>query len=66
MAINAAPRAGQVDEDGDEVRTKMTDGGGLMGKLHGVLGGMKRDVTVTRGGGDEDYQKFLEGLGDLS
>ena len=66
MAIDAAPGAGQVDEDGDKIRSKSTDSGGLMGKLHGMLGGMKRDDKAASGGGDEDYQKFLEGLGDLA
>ncbi len=64
VEINAAPGAGEIDADGDEVRTKRSDGGGLMGKLSGVLGEMKRDEK--KGGGDDDYQKFLEGLGDLA
>lgn len=64
VAINAAPGAGVIDADGDEVRTKRADGGGLMGKLSGVLGDIKRDEK--KGGGDDDYQKFLEGLGDLT
>ena len=63
VAINAAPGAGELDADGDEVRTKRAVGGGLMGKLSGVLGEMKRDEKG--GAGDDDYQRFLEGLGDL-
>ena len=66
VAINAAPGAGEIDADGDEVRAKRADGGGLMGKLQGVLGDMKREEKGVGGGaGDEDYQKFLEGLGGL-
>lgn len=70
MTVNAAPGAGEIDEDGDEIkRPKLAEGEGLLGKLSGVLGGAhgvlgkngseeKRDV-------DDDYQKFLEGLGDI-
>lgn len=57
--VNAAPgnlKAGQELE-------KSTPGGGLMGKLNNVLGdaesGPAKDVNA-------DYQKFLDGLGDLS
>lgn len=65
VAINAAPGAGEIDEDGDEVRPKRMDGGGLIGKLNGVLGEFEREEKKT-GAGDDDYQKFLEGLGDLA
>ncbi|RXK35996.1 hypothetical protein M231_06710 [Tremella mesenterica] len=63
--VNAAPGAGVVDEEGDQVRVKDT-GPSLLGKLQGVLG--TRDPTeVRKGGGEEDdYQKFLDGLGDLA
>ncbi|OCF40382.1 hypothetical protein I317_05817 [Kwoniella heveanensis CBS 569] len=74
--INAAPGAGEIDEDGDERKRVAAAGGGLMGKLSGVLGsasqaqGPTQDVRPSAGkaGGsaDDDYQKFLEGLGDLS
>jgi hypothetical protein len=72
--INAAPGQGVVDEDGDEVRKKRMEegGGGLMGKLKGVLGssGMgkeKEEKVMGKGGsaGDDDYQDFLKGLGEL-
>ncbi|WVF71501.1 hypothetical protein IAT40_006307 [Kwoniella sp. CBS 6097] len=77
--INAAPGAGEIDEDGDE-RKRITNnsaaaGGGLMGKLSGVLGAAPTQETrpsngkasmAGTGGADDDYQKFLEGLGDLS
>lgn len=66
--INAAPGAGTIDEEGDEVVVRKTDGG-LMGKLKGVLGS---EVGSAVGGGgakasaDEDYERFLAGLGDIS
>ncbi|KAK6910071.1 hypothetical protein I203_104100 [Kwoniella mangroviensis CBS 8507] len=68
--INAAPGAGEIDEEGDErKRTVQSSGsGGLMGKLKGVLGDQpKVDGTSGTGGGEDDeYKRFLEGLGDLS
>ncbi|WVQ99444.1 hypothetical protein IAU59_006579 [Kwoniella sp. CBS 9459] len=80
--INAAPGAGEIDEDGDERKRVNTVGsGGLMGKLSDVLGsaptqdvrhgGAKGTTAGGSGSGsgpgaDDDYQKFLEGLGDLS
>lgn len=68
VSINAAPGSGDVDEDGDEVRPKKVDSGGLMGKLNGVLGDLRREERKKPAarGGDDDYQKFLEGLGDLA
>jgi hypothetical protein len=67
-AVNAAPGGGEIDADGDELRKKRDDGGGLMGRLKGVLGeGAKTPVgTKGTGEGDDDYQDFLKGLGDLS
>jgi hypothetical protein len=75
-SINAAPGGGEIDEDGDEVRKSGVEvGGGLMGKLKGVLATSgvgaaagKGDVVKSRtavGGGDDDYQEFLKGLGEL-
>jgi hypothetical protein len=62
--VVAAPGGGEVDEDGDERRKKRDDGPGLMGKLQGVLGDAPR--AGAGGGGDDDYQEFLKGLGDLA
>jgi hypothetical protein len=63
-AVNAAPGGGEIDADGDELRKKRDDGGGLMGRLKGVLGEPK---AVPAGkDGDDDYQGFLKGLGDLA
>lgn len=70
--VNATPGGGEVDEDGDSVRVKRDDGPGLLGKLQSVLGDAPRAASTlptTRGaapGGDDDYQNFLKGLGDLS
>ncbi|KAK8864451.1 hypothetical protein IAR55_001700 [Kwoniella newhampshirensis] len=69
--INAAPGAGEIDEDGDERKRISAGGGGLMGKLEGVLGGVKPVPAVAMtsgsgGGADDDYQKFLDGLSDLA
>ncbi|WVQ67646.1 uncharacterized protein L199_005849 [Kwoniella botswanensis] len=68
--INAAPGAGEIDEEGDErKRTVQNSGsGGLMSKLKGVLGDQpKVDGTSGTGEGEDDeYKRFLEGLGDLS
>ncbi|WWC62033.1 uncharacterized protein I303_104620 [Kwoniella dejecticola CBS 10117] len=67
--INAAPGAGEIDEEGDERKRVSTANEGLMGKLQGVLGDkpMTRPSSEVRGSkGDDDYQKFLEGLGDLA
>ena len=68
VTINAAPGSGVVDEDGDEVRATREEGGGLMGKLKGVLGPepAAQASTGPKSGVDDDYAKFLEGLGDLS
>jgi hypothetical protein len=73
VSVNSAPGAGDVDVDGDLVRAKRTNGGGLMSKLHGVLGDMKQSHgglggTAKRTGtevNEDDYQKFLAGLGSL-
>lgn len=67
--INATPGAGQVDEDGDEIRVKRQEGPGLLGVLKGVLGdGRTGGPGAGQGGakGEDDYQKFLDGLNDLS
>lgn len=69
--INATPGAGQVDEDGDEIRVKRQDGPGLMGVLKGVLGDGRPAPGGSGSGqagakGEDDYQKFLDGLNDLS
>lgn len=70
--INAAPGAGEIDEAGDEIRKREGGGPGLLGKLSGVLcdlnsapGGSVDGATSTGGSGDDEYQRFLEGLGDL-
>ncbi|ODN82040.1 hypothetical protein L202_02362 [Cryptococcus amylolentus CBS 6039] len=65
--INAAPGAGEIDEDGDERRRARVEeeGGGLMGKLGSVLGAQTQASKSTKQNVDDDYQKFLEGLGDL-
>lgn len=76
--INAAPGGGVVDDEGDEVVVRKMDSG-LMGKLKGVLGpelgsSGKIGGQGKSGGGsksamkgaDEDYEKFLAGLGDIS
>lgn len=69
--INSAPNAGVVDEEGDErvIRREET---GLMSHLKGVLGplpGRAMPAAAAGGagakGGDDDYQRFLDGLGDL-
>jgi inosine triphosphate pyrophosphatase len=76
MRVNAAPGAGELDEDGDEVVIRRPDGPGLLGVLKGVLGegngaGGKgsKDAAgkgdVGKGAGEDDYQRFLEGLHDL-
>ncbi|WWC89269.1 uncharacterized protein L201_004190 [Kwoniella dendrophila CBS 6074] len=72
--INAAPGSGEIDDEGDERKRSTNDlSGGLMGKLQGVLGdrpktGLQSQNITSQGAGtgDDDYQKFLEGLGDLS
>ncbi|KAK4686132.1 hypothetical protein P7C73_g3996, partial [Tremellales sp. Uapishka_1] len=63
--INAAPGAGTIDEDGDERRAPapVEAGGGLLGKLKGVLGDGREEKRTKV---DDDYQKFLDGLGDLA
>jgi len=63
-AVNAAPGGGEIDADGDELRKRRDDGGGLMGRLKGVLGEPK--AAPAGKDGDDDYQDFLKGLGDLS
>ena len=63
-AVNAAPGGGEIDADGDELRKRRDDGGGLMGRLKGVLGEPK--AAPPGQAGDDDYQDFLKGLGDLS
>ena len=69
VTVNAAPGGGQVDEDGDEVRIKRQDeGGGLMGRLKGVLAGNEDVSSVGKkngGAAKDDYQKFLDGLDEL-
>jgi hypothetical protein len=84
VRVNAAPGAGEVDADGDELRSKREDGPGLLGVLQGVfgetgtsagtgtgirqntMGGQHSTGGVGKGGsGDDDYQRFLEGLNDL-
>jgi hypothetical protein len=65
--VNATPGSGDIDEDGDSVRRKRDDGGGLMGRLQGVLGDVPKVQQVKgKGGEDDDYQDFLKGLGDLA
>ncbi|WWC70052.1 uncharacterized protein I206_103996 [Kwoniella pini CBS 10737] len=67
--INAAPGAGEIDEEGDERKRISKANEGLMGKLQGVLGDKPKSGGVTEmsgSKGDDDYQKFLEGLGDLA
>ena len=55
----------EVDADGDKVRVKQVEeGGGLLGKLAGVLG--PQQPSTSKGGDDDEYQKFLDGLGDLA
>ena len=74
VTVNAAPGSGDVDEDGDSVRVKRAEqGGGLMGKLKGVLDASSgptaapgRNGANGSHGGDEEYQRFLDGLGDLA
>ncbi|ORX36597.1 hypothetical protein BD324DRAFT_455163 [Kockovaella imperatae] len=71
MTVNAAPGSGMLDADGDEIRVKREEvGGGLLGKLKGVLSnGQQSSVSPpkskTNARVDDDYQKFLDGLGDL-
>ncbi|WRT66424.1 uncharacterized protein IL334_003380 [Kwoniella shivajii] len=71
VMVNSAPGAGEIDDEGDE-RKRLTPGnGGLMGKLQGVLGDVPKsnstkEIISTPVTADDDYQKFLEGLGDLS
>lgn len=70
--VNAAPGAGEVDEDGDERKSKRQDEGGLMGRLKGMFGDMPATGTASppagkKGAdGDDEYQRFLDGLGDLA
>ena len=66
--INAAPGAGEIDEEGDEIRIRKT-GPSLLGKLQGVLGSgptmsssTGKDGTNGNGGDGDDYQSFLAGL----
>ena len=72
VSVNAAPGAGEVDEDGDERKSKRQDEGGLMGRLKGMFGDMPTAGSgsapgAKKGGeGDDEYQKFLDGLGDLA
>jgi hypothetical protein len=71
--INSAPGAGEVDADGDERKRGVESGGGLLGKLKGVLansgansgGAIGATSGKVQGGGDDDYQDFLKGLGEL-
>ena len=62
--VNAAPSAGEVDEAGDLIKRRRPDGPGLMGKLQGVLAANAAVEKVNKG--DDDYQEFLAGLGDLT
>ncbi|WVW83969.1 hypothetical protein I302_105992 [Kwoniella bestiolae CBS 10118] len=64
--INAAPGAGEIDEEGDERKRAVVVNSGLMGKLKGVLGDQPRPQASGSGGEDDEYKRFLEGLGDLS
>lgn len=65
VTVNSAPGGGVIDEDGDERRVKQKEeGGGLMGRLQGVLGSTKVEPG-TKSGADDEYQKFLDGLGDI-
>jgi len=78
VSINATPGSGQVDEDGDERVVRRDEGGGLMGRLKGVFGdmpsgspaqiatGTKAGATGAAVGEEDEYQKFLAGLGDIS
>lgn len=65
--VNAAPGRGEIDEDGHErrVKVKEEEGGGLMGRLKGVIGDGASKPVRPKADGDDEYQKFLEGLGDL-
>ncbi|WVN88368.1 uncharacterized protein L203_103574 [Cryptococcus depauperatus CBS 7841] len=71
VVVNAAPGGGEIDEDGDQLKRKEARVG-LMSKLSGVLGAP--DITPstttktneTSKNVDDDYQKFLEGLKDLT
>jgi hypothetical protein len=66
-SVNAAPGGGEIDADGDEVRRKRDDGPGLMGRLQGVLGEAPKSVAgQKKTEGDDEYQDFLKGLGDLA
>ncbi|KAL7421656.1 hypothetical protein Q5752_003425 [Cryptotrichosporon argae] len=60
VRVNAAP--GEMDADGDRVRERAAEsaGGGLLGKLEGVLG--RGDAREKE---DDDYATFLKGLGDI-
>lgn len=72
--VNAAPNAGNLDADGDQVRVRAAAGPSLMGKLHGVLGSSESGAGgagVSGGAGaagagtdstEDEYAKFLEGL----
>lgn len=73
--MNSAPNAGVLDEEGDERVVRQAESG-LMSHLKGVLGpapgvhsapavGRASSGTKDAGGGDDDYQKFLDGLGGL-
>lgn len=72
--INATPNGGDVDDEGDAVRRKRDDGPDLKSRLQGVLGDApalapsqaKKPAQSAGGGGDDDYQNFLKGLGDIS
>ncbi|ORY33948.1 WW domain binding protein 11-domain-containing protein [Naematelia encephala] len=69
VSVNAAPGRGEVDEDGDERLPGKENGGGLLGKLQGVIGDLRdsgREKEGKAGAADDDYQRFLEGLGELS
>ena len=67
-SVNAAPAGGgEIDADGDELRRKRDDGPGLMGRLQGVLGDPPKNVAgAKKTEGDDEYQDFLKGLGDLA
>ena len=65
--VNAAPGRGQVDEDGDERRVvEKEEGGGLMGRLRGVIGDTGGGVKNGKKSEDDEYQKFLAGLDEIS
>ena len=70
--INSAPNAGEVEEEGDELVVRRQENG-LMSHLKGVLGPMPGVQAAPGAGaagsggasGDDEYQRFLAGLGSL-